>query len=89
MIGTDRFVAIDLVAPSPRSELRSRSIAGSRPTFAACIGNPFASLVGLAPAVLFSAAIPGQTGLRHVNTEVAGLLEALFAQHGYRAIDPV
>lgn len=45
------------------------------------------SLVGLAPVVLFSAAIPGQGGHHHVNEQWPDYWEALFAEHRYRAVD--
>jgi hypothetical protein len=46
-----------------------------------------AGLVALAPAVLFSAAIPGQGGDRHVNEQWQDHWEAEFDRHGYLAID--
>ena len=44
-------------------------------------------LTGLAPLVLFSAAIPGQGGTNHVNEQWPGYWAGLFAAHGYRALD--
>jgi SAM-dependent methyltransferase len=44
-------------------------------------------LVRLAPAVLFSAAVPGQGGLDHVNEQWPDYWQALFDRHGYLAID--
>jgi SAM-dependent methyltransferase len=46
-----------------------------------------ASLVRLAPVILFSAAIPGQGGHHHVNEQWPDYWEALFAAHRYVAID--
>jgi SAM-dependent methyltransferase len=46
-----------------------------------------ADLSALAPLVLFSAAVPGQGGPRHVNEQWPGYWAALFAQHGLRAVD--
>jgi SAM-dependent methyltransferase len=46
-----------------------------------------AELARLAPVVLFSAAIPGQGGVNHRNEQWPGYWAALFASHGYRAID--
>ena len=46
-----------------------------------------ASLVGAAPAVAFSAAIPGQGGFGHLNEQWPGYWADLFAQHGYEAVD--
>ena len=46
-----------------------------------------AELTSLAPVVLFSAAIPGQGGVNHVNEQWPAYWARLFAAHGYRAID--
>jgi SAM-dependent methyltransferase len=54
--------------------------ASSAPTF-------IASLASLAPAVLFSAAIPFQGGTRHLNEQWADYWQALFAQHDFVALD--
>jgi SAM-dependent methyltransferase len=48
-----------------------------------------ASLVRLAPVVLFSAAIPGQRGTHHVNEQWPDYWQALFARSGYVAVDAV
>ena len=45
------------------------------------------TLVGLAPVIAFSAAIPGQPGTHHVNCQWPDYWVALFAQRGYQAID--
>ena len=47
------------------------------------------TLVALAPAVLFSAAVPGQGGTSHVNEQWPEYWAALFARHGYSAYDVV
>jgi SAM-dependent methyltransferase len=44
-------------------------------------------LTRLAPLVLFSAAVPGQAGVHHVNEQWPAYWAQLFAAHGYRAID--
>jgi len=44
-------------------------------------------LCGLAPVVLFSAAIPDQGGHHHVNEQWPEYWAALFAQNGFRAVD--
>jgi SAM-dependent methyltransferase len=44
-------------------------------------------LVGLAPAVLFSAAIPGQGGVAHVNERWQDYWAELFARRGYQCVD--
>jgi hypothetical protein len=46
-------------------------------------------LVGLAPAVLFSAAIPGQGGRGHLNEQWPDYWGDLFAAHGYLPVDAV
>jgi SAM-dependent methyltransferase len=51
--------------------------------------NFVAELTRLAPVVLFSAAIPSQGGLNHVNERWPDYWAALFATHGYRAADVV
>jgi SAM-dependent methyltransferase len=44
-------------------------------------------LVAAAPVVLFSAAIPGQGGAGHLNERRQSFWAALFAAHGYVAVD--
>lgn len=46
-----------------------------------------ASLVRLAPVILFSAAIPGQGGVHHVNEQWPDYWARMFRSHGYRPID--
>jgi len=45
------------------------------------------SLVRLAPVVLFSAAVPLQEGIHHVNEQWPVYWQDLFEQHGYRRLD--
>ena len=45
------------------------------------------SLVRLAPAILFSAAIPQQSGAGHRNEQWPDYWAALFARHGYQPVD--
>jgi SAM-dependent methyltransferase len=47
------------------------------------------SLVACAPAVLFSAAIPGQGGRGHVNEQWPEYWAALFRNEGFDVLDPV
>lgn len=47
------------------------------------------TLVSLAPAVLFSAAIPKQSGVGHLNEQWQSYWAKRFALHGYRPIDLV
>ena len=46
-------------------------------------------LTNAAPAVLFSAAIPGQTGPGHINERWQSYWVDLFASHGYLAVDEI
>lgn len=48
-----------------------------------------ASLVALAPVVLFSAAIPLQGGSHHVNEQWPEYWAEKFAAHGYVPVDPI
>jgi SAM-dependent methyltransferase len=47
------------------------------------------SLVGLGPAVLFSAAVPGQSGEHHVNEQWPDYWSERFAARGYVAVDAI
>jgi SAM-dependent methyltransferase len=46
-------------------------------------------LVALAPAILFSAAIPGQGGVGHLNEQWQSWWAERFAAHGYQAYDVI
>jgi hypothetical protein len=46
-----------------------------------------ASLVSLAPVILFSAAPPGQGGTGHINEQWPRYWQALFSQHQYEMLD--
>ena len=46
------------------------------------------SLCQLAPVILFSAALPGQGGVHHVNEQWPEYWRALFAEHDFRMFDP-
>jgi SAM-dependent methyltransferase len=48
-----------------------------------------ADLVARAPAILFSAAIPGQGGIGHRNEQWPSWWASHFAAHGYRAYDVI
>lgn len=48
-----------------------------------------ADLVAMAPAVLFSAAIPGQGGVGHLNEQWPSYWAARFAAHGFRPADVI
>lgn len=47
------------------------------------------TLTGLAPVVLFSAAIPGQGGIRHVNEQWPEYWADLFLPRGYTVVDAI
>lgn len=47
------------------------------------------ALTDAAPAVLFSAAIPGQYGTQHVNTQFPNYWRELFAERGFAICDPI
>jgi SAM-dependent methyltransferase len=91
LIDQDRFVATDL---------RNAFATAQRFDLAICLEVaehlPQASgaglvdrLVGSAPDVLFSAAIPGQGGTEHVNEQWQDYWRALFARSGYSPVDLV
>ena len=90
-IPRDRFVAADLAAPFSvdRTFDLAVSLEVAEHLPLASASSFIEALVALAPAVLFSAAIPGQPGFDHVNTQWPEFWAALFAQHGYHPIDPV
>jgi SAM-dependent methyltransferase len=48
-----------------------------------------ATLTGLAPVVLFSAAVPGQYGVHHINEQWPSYWASLFAEHKFVPIDVV
>src|SRR5262249_48124778 len=54
---------------------------------AACAEAHVGALTGLAPAVLFSAAVPYQGGVGHVNEQWPAYWARLFAARGYAAVD--
>lgn len=85
----DRFLAHDLRKPlrlGRRFDLAlSLEVAEHLPETAAQV--LVQSLVSLAPAVLFSAAIPMQVGTGHVNLQWQSYWAAQFAEHGYQPVD--
>jgi hypothetical protein len=52
-------------------------------------GHLVSELVNCAPLVLFSAAIPGQGGVHHINERFPSYWHRLFAAHGYAVMDPI
>ena len=47
------------------------------------------ALASRAPLVLFSAAIPGQGGINHVNEQWPSYWKQLFAENGFKRLDPI
>jgi SAM-dependent methyltransferase len=90
-IPTARYVAFDLAQPfhcARRFDLViSLEVAEHLPSD--CAASFVDSLVRLGPAVLFSAAIPGQGGTHHINEQWQDYWAALFRQYDYVAMDCV
>lgn len=90
-IPADRFRPADLAttpAPGRRFDLAScLEVAEHLPaaTAPALVGM----LTAAAPAVLFSAALPGQGGIGHVNEQWPWYWQELFAARGYVRLDPL
>jgi SAM-dependent methyltransferase len=88
-IPTEKFVAFDLKNPlrlARRFDLAvSLEVAQNLPH--ECAETFVASLVGLAPAVLFSASIPHQGGLVHINQRWPAYWAAYFRARGYLPFD--
>ena len=84
-----RYLAFDLAVPfhcDRRFDLViSLEVAEHLP--AHCAASFVASLVHLGPAVLFSAAIPGQGGTHHINEQWQDFWAKLFRLHDYIPID--
>jgi SAM-dependent methyltransferase len=88
-IPKESFVGFDLCSPF-QSERRfdlavCLEVAEHLP--ASCADTLVDSLIGLAPVVLFSAAIPGQGGLHHLNEQWPDYWIERFRQRRYAAID--
>ncbi len=90
-IDGDRFVPLDLSQPFDLGRtfdlVLSLEVAEHLPADAA--DGFVASLVRHAPAVLFSAAIPGQGGTDHVNEQWPDYWAERFAAHGFAAVDAI
>lgn len=89
VIPTDRFHARDLRRPlrwNRRFDLAlSLEVAEHLPP--ACAVQFVSDLTSLAPAVLFSAAIPFQSGHSHLNEQWPSYWAKLFARHAYQPVD--
>jgi SAM-dependent methyltransferase len=91
LVPPDRFVAADLRSPPPLDRVFdlavSLEVAEHLPAEHA---SAFVRYLGAAaPAVLFSAAIPGQGGRDHVNEQWQDYWRAKFAEIGYAAVDAI
>jgi SAM-dependent methyltransferase len=54
-----------------------------------CAAGLVSALTELAPIVVFSAAIPGQGGVGHINEQWPWYWENLFAERGFASLDPL
>jgi SAM-dependent methyltransferase len=90
-IPEERFVACDLREPPNvgRTFDLAVSLEVAEHLPPECAEDFVDSLVRLAPAVLFSAAIPGQGGTGHVNERWQSFWAGLFLARGYTAVDCV
>ncbi len=90
-IPTDSFVPMDLAAPRPWSErfdlAMSLEVAEHLPATAADRFIRF--LTNLSDRVLFSAAIPGQGGVNHLNEQPPGYWREHFHHHGFLLLDAI
>jgi hypothetical protein len=88
-IPRDRFVVHDLSLPlelERRFDLAiSLEVAEHLPP--ECADAFVRTLVGLAPVVLFSAAVPGQGGTLHLNEQWPSYWAGKFEMQGYRCLD--
>jgi SAM-dependent methyltransferase len=91
LIHDDEFTAVDLTRPlqvDRKFDLAvSLEVGEHLPEQAASV--LVRSVVSLAPAVLFSAAFPGQGGTHHINEQWPTYWQALFARHDYVVLDPI
>ena len=91
LIPAEKFVAHDLSQPlaiDRRFDLAlSLEVAEHLPKASA--SGFVATLVDLAPIVLFSAAIPGQGGVHHVNERWQDYWAGLFAEHEFTSVDAI
>ena len=88
-IPADRYRSIDLNAPinvARRFDL-AISLEVAEHVRPKCAKTFVANLVSLAPVVLFSAAVPGQGGVEHLNEQWPSYWAAIFREHGYRVLD--
>jgi SAM-dependent methyltransferase len=91
LIPTDRYVPHDLTLPLDpgRTFDLAISLEVGEHLPAAAAATYVQSLVGLAPCILFSAAIPNQGGTMHVNEQWPAWWADHFARHAYVPLDVV
>jgi SAM-dependent methyltransferase len=91
LVDDAEFTAVDLTRPlaaGRRFDLAlSLEVGEHLPESAAAL--LVQSVTRLAPAVLFSAAFPGQGGTNHVNEQWPVYWQALFARHDFAVLDPI
>ncbi len=91
-IPAERFHAHDLEQPlhldgDPRRFELALSLEVAEHLPERCAAGFVESLTRLAPAVLFSAAVPRQGGTRHLNEQWPQYWAQLFARHGFETVD--
>lgn len=88
-IPQDRFIPTDLAKPFavPRNFDLALSLEVAEHLPVSAAGNFVRSLTRLAPVVVFSAAIPFQGGIHHLNEQWPDYWARLFKQHQYSPID--
>jgi hypothetical protein len=90
-IRPDEFLAHDLETPLNVDRsfdlVLSLEVAEHLPE--ACAETFVESLTRLGPVVLFSAAVPFQGGIHHINEQWPGYWAELFSRRGYRAFDSI
>lgn len=90
-IPPDRFRSADLSQPKSVSLPERFDLAVSLEVaehLPAAVADDFVALLtSFAPTVLFSAAIPGQGGVNHINEQWPDYWISRFAAHGFQAID--
>lgn len=91
LIPTDRFRAVDLLKPFVTDESWDLAVCLEvaehlSPTRAAGLVK---DLTKAAPLILFSAAIPGQSGSLHLNEQWPEYWRSLFGEHNYVRLDVI
>lgn len=91
LIPQECFSAVDLNKPfalSGRYDLAVCLEVGEH--LSAAMANVLvAQLTAIAPLILFSAAIPGQGGVSHINERFPSYWRKLFEEHGFAMFDPI